>query len=91
MDSILRSAPLKTYLKLVLLIMTIISTSFVIWAGFTGKEAIFPFLLCVTLFFSFSNLLLNNESPNRKLIFRVIFVLSFISVVLGAIHLVVGV
>ncbi|WP_062049803.1 hypothetical protein [Bacillus sp. JCM 19034] len=77
----------KSFLKLVLFIMTIISTCFVIWAGFTEKEELLPFLLSLTLFLSISSLRLENKHRERRKFFRIIFTLSLFSVLLGAAHL----
>ncbi|WP_280771645.1 hypothetical protein [Salipaludibacillus daqingensis] len=66
MEDALQYKKVKSYFKVLLLVLTIISTSFVIWAGFTGRESIFPFLLTITLFLSISNLQLVNENPERE-------------------------
>jgi predicted acyltransferase len=78
---------MKSYFKVFLLVMTILSTSFVIWAGFTGRDSIFPFLLCLTLFLSISNLQFDNKKTERKL-YRIAFVISSFSVILGAVNLI---
>ncbi|WP_218971040.1 hypothetical protein [Alkalihalobacterium bogoriense] len=65
MESTLQRHKVKSFLKVFLLILTIISMSFIIWAGFTGKESIFPYLLSVTLFLSISNLLLIDKNPAK--------------------------
>ncbi len=66
MENTLHRHKIKSFLKVFLLVITIISMSFIIWAGFTGKESIFPYLLSVTLFFSISNFLLIDENPSKQ-------------------------
>ncbi|WP_017187294.1 hypothetical protein [Alkalibacillus haloalkaliphilus] len=51
MENTLQYKNVKSYIKVSLLVLTILLTSLVIWAGFTGRESILPFLLTLTLFF----------------------------------------
>ncbi|OIJ20689.1 hypothetical protein BKP45_08580 [Anaerobacillus alkalidiazotrophicus] len=79
----------KSYIKVLLLVLTILSTSFVIWAGFTGRESIFPFLLSLTLFLSISNLQFDNENPERKKLYKILLIVSCLSVALAVANLIV--
>ncbi|KMJ54987.1 hypothetical protein AB685_29635 [Bacillus sp. LL01] len=88
MENTLQRHKVKSFLKVFLLVLTIISMSFIIWAGFTGKESIFPYLLSVTLFFSFSNLLLIDENPAKQKFYRFIFIMSGLSVVFAIVNLI---
>ncbi|WP_096154102.1 MULTISPECIES: hypothetical protein [Bacillus] len=90
MENILQYKKKKSYSKVVLLVLTIISMSFVIWAGFTGRESIFPFLLCLTLFLTISNLQLDNGNQEKKGIYRILFIVSFLSVVLAVANLIIA-
>ncbi|MDQ0352840.1 hypothetical protein J2R98_002691 [Alkalibacillus filiformis] len=83
MENTLQYKILKPYIKVLLLILTILSTCLVIWVGFTGRESILPFLLTLTLFFSISNLMLIDENPNRKKFYRALFFVLCLSVVLA--------
>ncbi|UOE94909.1 hypothetical protein [Alkalihalobacillus sp. LMS39] len=65
MENTLQRHKVKSFFKILLLSLTIISMSFIIWAGFTGKESIFPYLLSVTLFLSISNLFLIDKNPAK--------------------------
>ncbi|MFE7065174.1 hypothetical protein ACFVAD_24020 [Sutcliffiella sp. NPDC057660] len=40
MENTLQHKNVKSYIKVLLLVLTILSTSLVIWAGFTGRESI---------------------------------------------------
>jgi len=90
MENTLQYKNMKSYIKVLLLVLTILSTSFVIWAGFTGRESIFPFLLTLTLFLSISNLQLITENPERKKLYRILFIVSSLSVVLALANLIFG-
>lgn len=90
MENTLQYKSVKSYIKVLLLVLTILSTSFVIWAGFTDRQSIFPFLLTLTLFLSISNLQLINENPERKKLYRILFIVSSLSVVLALANLIVG-
>ncbi|MDV2582384.1 hypothetical protein [Alkalibacillus haloalkaliphilus] len=91
MENTLQFKNVKSYIKVSLLVLTILSMSLVIWAGFTGRESIFPFLLTLTLFFSISNLILIDEDPKRKKLYRVLFIVLCLSVVLAFVSLIGGV
>lgn len=86
---ILQYKMVKSFIQVLLLVSTILSMTFVIWAGFTGRAVIFPFLLCLTLFLSISNLKFVNENPKRKQLYRILFVVSCLSVVLALANLIV--
>ncbi|WP_416150076.1 hypothetical protein ACM26V_03490 [Salipaludibacillus sp. HK11] len=90
MENTIQYKNVKSYITVLLLVLTILSTCSVIWAGFTGRESIFPFLLTLTLFFTISNLQLVNENPESKKIYKVLFILLCLSVVLGFANLIVG-
>ncbi|MDV2682758.1 hypothetical protein RYX56_00065 [Alkalihalophilus lindianensis] len=79
---------MKSHLKIALLIMTILSTCMVIWAGFTGRVTIFPFLLGLTMFFSVFQLQLDNRNPKVITFYRVAVAVSCLAVVLGALHII---
>ncbi|MFN7249914.1 MAG: hypothetical protein ACK4M9_03895 [Anaerobacillus sp.] len=88
METNLSYKKMKSYLKVLLLILTILSTSIVIWAGFSDRQSIFPFVLCLTMFLAISNLILANENPKKKKIYRVLFNLSILSVILAVANLI---
>ncbi|WNF38785.1 hypothetical protein RJD24_10330 [Bacillaceae bacterium IKA-2] len=90
MENTLQYKNVKSYIKVILLVLTILSSSFVVWAGFTDRQSIFPFLLTLTLFLSISNLQLINENPKRKKLYRGLFIVSCLSVVLALANLIVG-
>ncbi|MFA9458003.1 hypothetical protein ACERJO_14695 [Halalkalibacter sp. AB-rgal2] len=86
METVWRES-LKSYLKLTLFIMMVISTCLVIWTSFTKKEEIVPFLLSVTLFLWISQVHIENKDANKKNMYRFIFAISLLSVVFGAFHI----
>ncbi|GAE29847.1 hypothetical protein [Halalkalibacter hemicellulosilyticus] len=87
METVWRKSQFKSYFKLSLFIMMVISTCLVIWAGFTKKGEIIPFLLSVTLFLWISQVYIENKDANKKNMHRIIFVISLLSVVFGAFHI----
>lgn len=86
MESALPNHKVKPLLKVFLLVLTIISMSIMIWAGFAGKQSIFPFILGITLFISFSNLLLVNGNPAKQKFYRVLTIMTGLSVVLALVN-----
>lgn len=90
METTLQFKKVISYFRVLLLVLTIVSTSFVIWAGFTGRESIFPFLLCLTLFLSISNFQLDNKNIERKKFYRILFIVSCLSVALAVVNLIIG-
>jgi hypothetical protein len=88
METNLSYKKMTSHLKLLLLILTILSTSIVIWAGFSNRQSIFPFVLCLTMFLVISNLILANENPSKKKFYRVLFNLSILSVILAVANLI---
>ncbi|WP_230500151.1 hypothetical protein [Sutcliffiella rhizosphaerae] len=70
---------IKSTIQLVLFIGTIISTSILIWAGFSGKQEIFPWLLSLTLTLAFVNLMLNQYNHKNGRIYWFIAGIALLS------------
>ncbi|WP_078555608.1 hypothetical protein [Bacillus alkalicellulosilyticus] len=90
MENTLQYKKVMFYFKVLLLTLTILSTCFVIWTGFTGRQSIFPMLLCLTMLLSISNLLLGNEDSKRKTFYRILFFASCLSLAFAVLNLIVG-
>lgn len=90
MENVMQYQKVKSSIKVVLLVLTILMMGFVTWAGFTGRESIFPLILSLTLFLSICNLQLANENPERRKMYKVLFIVSCLSVVLALVKLIVG-
>lgn len=81
MENIIEYEKVKSSIKLLLLVLTILMMGVLAWAGFSGRESIFPLLLTLTLFLSICNLQLVNENPDRKKLYKIIFFVSCLSVI----------
>ncbi len=90
MENIIQYQKIKSLIKILLLVLTFIMMGFVAWAGFSGRESLFPILLSLTLFISICNLQLVNENPERKKWYKVLFIVTCLSVILSLVKLIVG-
>lgn len=81
---------MKSKIPVVLLTLIILSTILLIWAGFSGKNNIFPLLLTLVVTLSMGNLMIQNRQNKASQLYRVAFVFAFVSLVLSVTIFVVG-
>ncbi len=81
---------MKSSIHVVLLTLTILSTILLIWAGFSGKNDLFPLLLTLVVTLSMANLMLQNRQNKAYQLYRVAFGFAFVSLVLSVTLFVVG-
>ncbi|KMJ57468.1 hypothetical protein AB685_15750 [Bacillus sp. LL01] len=74
---------MKSKVQLLLLVLTVLSTILLIWAGFSGKNDIFPLLLTLVVTLSMGNLMLGNRHTNGFPIYGVAFGFALASFLLS--------
>ncbi|MCM3619870.1 hypothetical protein M3936_20060 [Sutcliffiella horikoshii] len=74
---------MKSRFQVVLLTLTIFSTLLLIWAGFSGKNDIFPILLTFVVTLSMGNLMLQNRHNKAFQLYRVAFGFASVSFLLS--------
>lgn len=73
-------------LKITLILITILVMSGMIWAGFTRKEALFPFLLWATLSLSLANMLIDRKDRRSRRLVTVALTFAAICGVVGTMN-----
>ena len=74
---------MKSRFQVVLLTLTILSTTLLIWAGFSGKNDIFPLLLTLVVTLSMGNLMLQNRQNKAFQLYRIAFGFASVSFLLS--------
>ncbi|WP_270181232.1 hypothetical protein [Alkalihalobacillus sp. CinArs1] len=72
-------------LRVTLIILTLVSMSAMVWAGFTRQSELFPLLLSITIAFSMANISFDKKKEEReKTIYKVAMSLAIFAAILSA-------
>ncbi|ART75369.1 hypothetical protein B4U37_04630 [Sutcliffiella horikoshii] len=80
----------KNKVQVLLLAMTVLATIFLIWAGLSGNNDIFPLLLTLVVTLSMGNLMLQHRNNRGFHLYRIAFGFGLFSLLLSVTYFVTG-
>lgn len=81
---------IKNKVQVLLLAMTVLATIFLICAGLSGNNDIFPLLLTLVVTLSMGNLMLQNQDNKGFHLYRIAFGVGLFSLLLSVTFFVIG-